>query len=97
MEANFMKLKMVSFVAVSFAAVVSIGLLSPLAMAGGSHCDSLKGHGPHDMSPEAWQQFKDNHAWMFSKDAKAADKAVDPKDNSTKEQPAKPSPDSMAI
>jgi len=85
MKANF----------ISYAAVASILLFSPLAMAEGSHCDSLKGHGPHDMSAEQWQQFKDNHAWMFSKDAKDTDKSTSPE--SAKEHPVKPSHDSMAI
>ena len=89
-----MKAKIMSFVAVT-----SIILFSPLTMAEGSHCDSMKGHGTHDMSAEAWQQFKNNHAWMFSEDAKAADKSATPDTNNTpaKEQPAKPSADSMAI
>ena len=84
---------------ISLAAVTSLMLLSPLAMAEGSHCDSLKGHGSHDMSSEAWQQFKHNHTWMFSEDAKDVNKDAAPNtdSNTVKEQPVKPSPDSMAI
>ena len=89
-----MKSKIISLVAVS-----SLVLFSALAIADGSHCDSMKGQGPHDMSAESWHQFKNSHSWMFSKDAKDANKHAAPKSDPVQEQPVKPSSDSdsMAI
>lgn len=68
-------------------AVTSMALFSSMAFAGGANCDSMKGHGQKDMSAENWQQFKENHAFMFSDDAKDMDKSAIPKDESIKAAP----------
>lgn len=78
-------------------AVTSIALFSSMAMAGGPGCDSMKGHGKKDMSAEAWQEFKQNHAWMLSDDAKAMDKSAVQGEESVKEAPAKTTSDLVEI
>ena len=76
-------------------AVTSIAMFSTMATAGGPGCDSMKGHGKHEMSAEAWQEFKQNHAWMLSDDAK--DKSAVQSEESIKEAPAKTSSDLVEI
>jgi hypothetical protein len=56
-------------------AVMSVMLLPFAAFAGGAGCKSKEGHGKHEISAEAMQEFKDNHGWIFS-DGAAGDKAV---------------------
>jgi hypothetical protein len=78
-------------------AVSSIALFSTAALAGGANCDSMKGHGQKDMSAEAWQEFKDNHAWIFSEDSKDMEKSAAPNDESIKRIPVKTSSDLVEI
>ncbi|MGD8591411.1 MAG: hypothetical protein PVF82_01185 [Gammaproteobacteria bacterium] len=78
-------------------AVTSIAVFSSMAFAGGANCDSMKGHGKKDMSAEAWQEFKDNHAWIFSEDSKDMEKSAVPSDDSMKAAPAKTSSDLVEI
>lgn len=56
-----MKIRFIQLVTLVFIATLSAG-----AFAGGAGCDSMKGHGKHEMSAEAMKEFKDNHSWMFS-------------------------------
>jgi hypothetical protein len=78
-------------------AVSSIALFSSVALAGGANCDSMKGHGKKDMSAEAWQDFKNNHAWIFSEDSKDMEKSAVPNDDSIKATPSKTSADLVEI
>lgn len=77
-------------------ASASIALFSSMAIADGAHCDSFKGHGKHDMSAEAWQEFKNNHAWIFSDDSKDMEKSAVPSDEPNK-IPEKTSSDLVEI
>jgi hypothetical protein len=61
MEIVDMKIRFIQLVTLVFIAILSAG-----AFAGGAGCDSMKGHGKHEMSAEAMKEFKDNHSWMFS-------------------------------
>ncbi len=78
-------------------AVTSIALFSSMAFAGGANCDSIKGHGKKDMSAEAWQEFKDNHAWIFSEDSKDMGKSSVPGEDSIKAAPEQTSSDLVEI
>jgi hypothetical protein len=78
-------------------AVTAVALFSSMAIAGGPNCDSMKGHGNKDMSAESWQEFKDNHAWIFSEDSKDMEKSAVPSDDSMKAAPAKTSSDLVEI
>ncbi|MGD8567779.1 MAG: hypothetical protein PVJ39_06805 [Gammaproteobacteria bacterium] len=65
---------------------VFIAMLSAAAFAGGAGCDSMKGHGKHEMSAEAMKEFKDAHSWMFS--GKSAHDAAKHGADSKSDQPA---------
>ncbi len=75
----------------------SMTLFSSMAFAGGANCDSMKGHGKQDMSAEAWQEFKQNHAWIFSEDPKTVEKSTVPGAESDNATPAKTSADLVEI
>lgn len=51
---------------IQFIAMMAVMLLPFAVFAGGAGCKSKEGHGKHEMSAEAMQEFKDNHAWIFS-------------------------------
>lgn len=73
---------------ISLTALTSIALFSTAALADGAHCDSLKGHGQKDMSAEAWKEFKDNHAWIFSHGSEDMGKSATAPDNTPAEPAA---------
>ena len=56
-----MKIRLIQMITVT-----SLLVLSFAVFAGGAGCKSKEGHGTKDMSAEAMQEFKDNHAWIFS-------------------------------
>ena len=66
-------------------ALTSMALFSSMTFADGSHCDSIKGH--KDMSAEAWKEFKDNHAWMYSHGEHDADKSASQIDKPIEQAP----------
>jgi len=72
---------------VQLAILMSVAMLPFTVFAGGAGCSSKEGHGKHEMSAEAMQEFKQNHAWIFSDDADS-DKAA-----SSHEQVEKPAND----
>lgn len=79
-------------------AVSSIALFSSMAIAGGANCDSMKkGHGKQDMSAEAWKEFKQNHAWIFSEEGKDMEKSATPNDETIKSTPDTTSSDLVEI
>jgi len=61
-----MKIRLIQMVSLLFILMLSMGVY-----AGGAGCESKSGHDSHEMSAEALQQFKHNHAWMFSEDTDA--------------------------
>lgn len=80
---------------IQLVALLFVAMLSMASYAGGAGCDSKKGHGKHEMSAEAAQEFKDNHAWLFSEksDADAAVPGHEMMDEAP--QPAQSSSDDM--
>jgi hypothetical protein len=78
-------------------AVSSIAIFSSMAFAGGANCDSMKGHGKKDMSAEAWKDFKQNHAWIFSEEGKDMEKSAAPSDETNKSTPENTSSDLVEI
>ncbi|WP_455365523.1 hypothetical protein [Kaarinaea lacus] len=57
---------------VQMIAMMAVMVLPFAAFAGGAGCKSKEGHGKHEMSAEAMQEFKDNHAWIFSDKAEGS-------------------------
>lgn len=78
-----MKIRLAQYTLLVFFAVMSMS-----AFAGGEGCNSKKGHGKHEMSAEALQEFKDSHTWMFSEstDADAANPGHESLDKSGQSQ-----------
>ena len=89
--------KFLAITAVTSIVAASIVLFSSLTFAGGPGCDSMKGHGKHEMSAEAWQEFKKNHAWMLSDEHKSMDESAIQREETIKTAPADNSSDLVEI